>query len=137
MNNNGQITIKQLAKQAKQRLKSGFWKEYRKQYSDAEKIAKQQSVDKNEVLDYYQSKISQKITNSRDDEFYLKVKNLLDTEGEVSDAIGRLIDHEYFDNLDYEKKQKYLFELSEKYLKAVERYHREKQMEMRHTVELK
>lgn len=129
MENNRQMTIKQLAKEAKQRLKSGFWQEYKSRYMDAEKIAKQQSVNKSEVLGYYQSKISQKITKTEDEEFYLKVKNLLDTEGDVSDAIGRLVDHSVFDALDYEKRQKYLFELSEKYLKAVERYHREKQME--------
>ncbi|MGN0818952.1 MAG: hypothetical protein ACI4M6_00950 [Christensenellaceae bacterium] len=129
MENNKQMTIKQLAKDAKQRLKSGFWQEYKSRYMDAEKIAKQQSVHKSEVLGYYQSKISQKITKSEDEEFYLKVKTLLDTEGEVSNAIGRLVDHGVFDSLDYDKKQKYIFELSEKYLKAVERYHREKQME--------
>ena len=37
---------------------------------------------------------------------YLKVKTLLTTEGEVSDAIGRLTDREYYNSLSYEEKLK-------------------------------
>ena len=55
----------------------------------------------------------------------LKTKLLLDNEGEVPDAIGRLTDSEYFSNLSYDRKQRYLLELSEKYQKAVKRYYKE------------
>lgn len=51
---------------------------------------------------------------------------MLDSEGEVSNAIGRLTDKEYFDTLDYNEKQRYTLNLSEKYLQAVERYRKEK-----------
>ena len=70
------------------------------------------------------------IRGEKPDEFYLKVKELLDTYGEVSDAIGRLTDRQYFDSLAYEERVRYTLELSEKYLKALERYRREKETEV-------
>ena len=53
---------------------------------------------------------------------------MLDNEGEVSNAIGRLTDKEYFNSLSYEERQRYTLSLSEKYVKAVERYKKEKEM---------
>ena len=70
------------------------------------------------------------IRGEKTDEFYLKVKELLDTYGEVSDAIGRLTDRQYFDSLAYEERVRYTLALSEKYLKALERYRREKETEV-------
>ena len=55
---------------------------------------------------------------------------MLDLEGEVSNAIGRLTDKEYFNSLSYEEKQRYTLNLSERYVKAVERYNKEKEMEL-------
>ena len=49
--------------------------------------------------------------------------------GEVSDALGRLTDKEYFNSLSYEQKQRYTLELSAKYVKAKERYYKELQFE--------
>ena len=46
-------------------------------------------------------------------------------EGEVSNAIGRLTDKPYYDSLSYEEKQRYTLSLSEKYLRALERFRRE------------
>ena len=43
----------------------------------------------------------------------------------MSDAIGRLTDREYYETLSYEEKQRYTLSLSEKYLRALERYRRE------------
>ena len=65
------------------------------------------------------------------EEFYLKVKGILETEGEVSNAIGRLTDKEYFETLSYEEKQRYTLSLSEKYLQAVERYRKEMALEIK------
>ena len=46
-------------------------------------------------------------------------------DGEVSDAIGRLTDKPYYESLSYEEKQRYTLSLSEKYLRALERFRRE------------
>ena len=55
-----------------------------------------------------------------------EIKKILDEEGEVYDIIGRLTDKQYFATLNYEEKQRYTLSLSEKYLKALERYKKEK-----------
>ena len=65
---------------------------------------------------------------NRNDE---KVKNLLLTEGEVSDAIGRLTDRAYYETLSYAEKQRYNLELSGKYLAALERFKREYEFELK------
>ena len=80
---------------------------------------------------YFKGKVTGRIKGEAPDEFYLKVKKLLLEEGEVSDAIGRLTDKEYYDTLSYEEKQRYTLELSGKYLKALERFKREEQFERR------
>ena len=55
---------------------------------------------------------------------------MLLSQGEVSDAIGRLTDHEYYNGLSYEEKQRYTLSLSEKYLRALERFRAECEFEM-------
>ena len=69
----------------------------------------------------------------KEDEFYLRVKNMLLSEGEVSDAIGRLTDKEYFSTLSYEERQRYTLSLSEKYLRALERFRRESEFALSST----
>ena len=121
-------TIKQYCKEAKRRLKSGFWQNYKKGLSDELEKAKKGGVSESSVKEYFSLKLSDQIKrkNQSDENFYEKVKELLDREGEVSDAIGRLTDRELFNTLSYDEKQRYTLSLSEKYLKAVERYRKEK-----------
>lgn len=54
---------------------------------------------------------------------------MLLAEGEVSDAIGRLTDRAYYNSLSYEERQRYTLALSERYLKALERFRREREFE--------
>ncbi|MBQ8427336.1 MAG: hypothetical protein IJX16_06240 [Clostridia bacterium] len=121
-------TIKQYCKEAMQRMKKGFWEDYYKNLaSDIEK-ANRAGLSADKVKLAYTTRFNEnvKVNNAEREEFYQKVKALLDEHGEVSNAIGRLTDKEYYDKLSYEEKQRYTLELSEKYLKAVERYKREK-----------
>lgn len=123
-----QKTLKQYAKEAKQRLKSGFWQKYKSNLDKELERAEQAGVSVSKVKEYYTQQVSENIknTNENEDKFYLKVKKILDEEGEISNAIGRLTDHKEYSKLSYEEKQRYSLELSERYLKAVERYNREK-----------
>lgn len=125
-------SLKQYCKEAKKRLKSGFWQNYRKNLSEELARAEQRGIASSKVKEYYAYKVSGDIKNTKDEfnEFYVKVKKLLDEEGEVSNAIGRLTDKEYFETLSYEEKQRYTLSLSEQYLKAVERYKKEKLLEI-------
>lgn len=123
-------SLKQYCKEAKKRLKQGFWSEY-KENLDRELVrAEQNGISQSKVKEYYTIRVSEDIKNTKDEfeEFYLKVKKLLDEEGEVSNAIGRLTDKDKFDSLSYEEKQRYTLNLSEKYLQAVERYRKEKSL---------
>lgn len=121
-------SLKQYCKEAKKRLKQGFWKNYQENLDKELIRAEMNGISTSKVKEYYSIKISEDIKNTKDefDEFYSKVKRLLDEEGEVSNAIGRLTDKAYFDTLSYDEKQRYTLNLSEKYLQAVERYRKEK-----------
>lgn len=123
-------TLKQYAKEAKQRLKNGFWQNYRKDLDEKIERASEAGVAPSKVKEYYTYVVSENIKSRKDDEdeFYYKVKKILDEEGEISDAIGRLTDKKEFENLSYAEKQKYTLTLSERYLKAVERYNKEKSL---------
>ena len=64
--------------------------------------------------------------------FYVDVKNMLDEEGSrPSDALDRLMDKKLFYSLDYVQRERYLFVLSEKYLKCLARYDEERGIEKR------
>ena len=127
---NGEKTLKQYCKEAKMRLKSGFWQNYKSNLDQELSRAKESGISESKVKEYYSCKITEDIRNTKDefDAFYQKVKVMLDEEGEVSNAIGRLTDKEYFSTLSYEEKQRYTLSLSEKYLQAVERYRKEKSL---------
>ena len=123
-------TLKQYAKEAKQRLKNGFWQNYHKDLDEKIERASEAGIAPSKVKEYYNYVVSENIKSRKDDEdeFYYKVKKILDEEGEISDAIGRLTDKKEFENLSYAEKQKYTLTLSERYLKAVERYNKEKSL---------
>ena len=124
-------SLKSYAKEAKKRFKNSFWQDYKSKVDSEVSVALADGADVSIVVKYYQNKASVTIKGVKpnDEEFYLKVKKLLSEFGEVSDAIGRLTDKEYFDTLSYEQKQRYTLELSQKYIKAKERYYKEIQFE--------
>ena len=124
-------SLKTYAKEAKLRFKNSFWQDYKSKVDSEISVALADGVAVSKVKEYYQNKASVTIkgVKSDDEEFYLKVKNLLNEFGEVSDAIGRLTDKEYFNSLSYEQKQRYTLELSQKYIKAKDRYYQELKFE--------
>ena len=117
--------LKVLAKEAKKRLKSGFWEKYKDEVLSSAVKAREEGVDASKVLDYFEAKTSFKKAESTD-KFYEKVKDLLDQYGERGNVLSMLVDYSVYDASSYEKKQKYMLELSEKYRDALERYKREK-----------
>ncbi len=124
-------TLKSLAKEAKMRMKKGFWKQCEEELSSERSHAREQGINESKMERYFQAKVGAQIKGETPDEFYLRVKELLLREGEVSDAIGRLTDMEYFLSLTYEERQRYTLELSEKYLRALERFKREYEFEIK------
>ena len=122
-----QKTLKQYAKEAKLRLKSGFWQDYKSKLDKQVELAENSGVSPSVVKEYYSQRVYENIKKADDDEesFYQKVKKILDEEGEISNAIGRLTDSTVYNQLSYEEKQRYSLKISEQYLKAVERYRKE------------
>ncbi len=126
----GAKSFKSVAKEAKRRLKSGFWENCKDELSAELARARDAGVSESRACRYFTGKVSCTIRGGgEDDAFYERVKNMLLAEGEVSDAIGRLTDRAYYNSLSYEERQRYTLALSERYLKALERFRREREFE--------
>ena len=121
-------TLKQYCREAKKRLKSGFWQNYKKELDEGLENAQKSGVSPSVVKQFYVEKVTEEVKNKVEDkeEFYQRVKKLLTEEGEVPNALGRLTDFAYYKTLSYEEQQRYNLNLSEKYLQAVEWFRREK-----------
>ena len=124
-------TLKTLAKEAKSRMKKGFWEQCEKDLDTSRDFAREQGINESKMQRYFAEKVKTCVQGETPDEFYLRVKSILLAEGEVSNAIGRLTDQEYYASLGYEEKQRYTLELSEKYLRALERFKREYEFELK------
>ncbi len=82
------------------------------------------------MVEFYREKVKSDILGSdENDAFYLKVKEILDKYGEVSDMLGRLADKDYIATLSYEQRQRYFLDLSRKYREALIKYKKEKMFE--------
>ena len=125
-------SIKSVAKEAKKRMKNKFWEDYKKEVESGVKTAEQEGLATSGVENYFKNLVIKSLrgVSKEDEDFYAKVKDMLDVEGErPSNAIARLTDEEEFARLTYPERERYLFRLSEKYLKAVERYDGERGIE--------
>lgn len=119
--------IKGLARAAKKRMKSDFWGDCKRSLDEGAQEAKNRGLSERKAKSSLTRRVKSEIKGEKEDAFYLRVKAMLDSEGEVSDAIGRLTDREAYEKLSYEEKQRYNLELSAKYLSALARYRRERE----------
>ena len=126
----GSRTLREEARRAKSRLKGGFWTECEAEKEEKMQKAREQGLNESKAERFFAAQIANKISGEKEDEFYLKVKSMLLECGEVSDAIGRLTDKAYYETLSYEEKQRYNLMLSEKYLRALERFRAECEFEI-------
>ncbi len=122
-------TLKEEARKAKSRLKKGFWTDCKEDMDERLEKARALGVNESKAGRYFAEQVTKQIAGEKEDAFYLRVKEMLLCDGEVSDAIGRLTDKPYFETLSYEEKQRYTLSLSERYLRALERFRRECEFE--------
>ena len=120
--------LKSAARRAKRRLKTDYWKKCKENADKTTQKARVLGLNEGKIKSGIYGKVLSDIRGEKPDDFYLRVKALLDECGEVSDAIGRLTDAEYYATLSYEEKQRYNLELSAKYLKGLEKYRAEKEL---------
>ena len=123
--------IKLMARAAIQRLKSNFWTDCKKKFDLNANEAKERGISEIKVKSSLKGQVKSTIRGEKDDEFYLKVKKMLDEEGEVFDALGRLTDREYYDTLTYEEKMRYNLNLANKYNVALAKWRKEKELNVK------
>ena len=63
--------------------------------------------------------------NEQDQQLYKKICKMMEEDQVVTNPIKELIDKKYYDSLSLEAKQKYIFDLSDKYKEMKERYIKE------------
>ncbi len=129
--NHTENSLREEARRAKNRIKSGFWRDCKEDMSKRLETARKQGINESKAGLYFKSQVEAQIEGKKEDDFYLKVKQMLLNEGEVSDAIGRLTDREYYETLSYDEKQRYTLTLSEKYLRALEKFRKECEFDVR------
>ena len=125
--------LKKRAMLAKHRLKMGYWQNLLRERDDLITLNGSTAHAK-VVADEVRRKkftrdnlISMNSEQAKEDEaFFLKVCKLLDEDDDPINPIGRLIDHDVYDNMDAMGKQKYVLYLSKKYREMKERYRLEK-----------
>lgn len=124
------LDVKQRAKEAKERLKSGYWLQKLNKLALDVARAKEVGVSTVKVRDFYRKKIDDEINHrvDYDEAFYEKVKRIVDEHGESCNALGLLTDKAFFSSLSYEQQERYIFNLSEKYRLAIKRYRQEKEL---------
>ena len=107
MSNEKGRTLREEARLAKSMMKSGFWKECEADFSVKKEKAREHGLNESKAGRIIKTQVEAQIEGKREDDFYLRVKEMLLSEGEVSDAIGRLTDRAYYDTLSYAEKQRY------------------------------
>ena len=72
-------TLKQYCKEAKKRLKSGFWQNYKKELDEGLENAERTGVSPSVVKQFYVERVTEEVKNKVEDkeEFYQRVKKLL------------------------------------------------------------
>ncbi len=131
-------SFKHYAKQAKQRLKNDFWDKVKEERDFYQILAKKDIVAAEGLLVKQKQQLKEKIYNTNfesDEEFYLKVKQLLSANDVIVNPIGieklqlevyeYLADKSILTNMTESQKQAYLLKLSRRYQQAVEKFNSE------------
>ncbi len=126
-------TLKDYARDAKARMKSGFWQEVNKRRSRDIDYAETTGKTKEVVLKEYREVLTRQLfeQESKEDEIlYKKVCELLSQNKVVTNPIGMLVDREKMYQLTERGKQQYVLELSKKFKEMKERYYQESRLSM-------
>ncbi|MCL2540387.1 MAG: hypothetical protein FWE53_03025 [Firmicutes bacterium] len=125
--------FKLLARQAKQRMKKGYWQAENKARSECMERGVSRGAKLERISDLYAQKLERELYRSEtladpDEALYKKVCQILDENEYVLNPIKYLIDHESYDSLDVTAKQNYIFKLADKYNRLKERYMEEREI---------
>ena len=79
-------TLRAEARLAKVRLKNGFWSECKEDMQETLQRARLLGVNESKAGRYFATQVSKKIAGEKEDEFYLKVKEMLLHAGNVTEG---------------------------------------------------
>ena len=121
--------FKAYAKQAKKRLKEGFWSDVKNQRNYFELVAATNGGSADFAVNGQKQALKNQLYNrehSAEEEFYRRVCGILSGDEVVTNPIARLMDSEAAAQMSPQQKNTYMLQLSAKYQRAVERYENEK-----------
>lgn len=124
-NTQARALIKQLAMQARNRLKNANYG------TKEENLKLKKQLDRNNNLkllkaeQFNKSEVTIKIINDTVDEenFKRKVFDLLENNQDITNPLAKLVDEKQFSAFTETQQEKYILELSDKYLKVREQYY--------------
>lgn len=118
--------FKEYAKEAKRRMKSGFWEQAKREMESEKQVAATQGLNTRKVCEEQRRRLQQQIYDYQgfceEQDFYKKVEDILDSDETVSNPIMRLADQDYLATLSPSDRQAYISRLAARYRQAVERY---------------
>ena len=119
-------TFRALARQAKSRMKNGFWEQAKAELAHEKQVAATLGISPHKVAEEQHRKLQRQIYDydgfCEEQEFYAKVVAILTSNETISNPLMRLADQHYMANLTPEQKQSYIQKLAQKYRQAVEKY---------------
>ena len=119
-------TFKQYAKQAKERMKNGFWENAKANLQQEKQVAATMGLNERKVAEVEHKKLHRQIYDydgfCQDEVFFERVVEILTSKETVLNPIMRLADKQYMEKLSPTEKQQYISKLALKYSQAVEKY---------------
>ncbi len=119
-------SFKDYARQAKERMKNGFWLQAKQEMQHEREVAATLGLNQTKISEEHRRKLQRKIYDydgfCEEEEFYAKVVDLLSQNEVVSNPIMRLADSKYMQTLSPQEKQTYISKLAARYRAAVEKY---------------
>lgn len=120
-------SFKKIASDAKKRLVNGYWEDIYRSRDEDIKVAVQNGVSSNFVVDAYKQRVNASITKEDKivtDEFYQKVYDIVlrENSGEIIiNPISLLQDEDYSAELNDFARQRYVLEISDAYVTTKKR----------------
>ena len=119
-------TFKEYARRAKERMKNGFWEQAKQSLQTEKQVAATLGLNTAKVGEEQRRKLTRQIYDydgfCEEQEFYEKVRAILDSDELVSNPIMRLADQDYLSKLAPADRQIYISKIASKYREAVEKY---------------
>ena len=124
--------LKEYAKQAKERMKSGFWQQVKQTIENKKQVAATMGMDCVKVVEEERRKTVRRIYDEQgfveEQLFYNKVVEILESPDTVTNPLARLADEKLMEQMTASEKQTYLLKLSARFQKVVEQYNCNKKL---------